>query len=144
MSRISPGVPSWEAGHGRKLTGRPRASTRPGRAGQPEAERHRPCHAVDRAPGPRGGAGFNAQVVASPDQIILAGEVTRSADDNDQVDAMVDRAISELASARIDEPIETTWPTAGTGTRPRSPRPDGQGASTSGKNRKKKRPNCDR
>ena len=51
--------------------------------------------------------GFNVQVVANAGQIIVAAEVTRSANDSDQLEPMVARAIAELASAGIDEPIAT-------------------------------------
>ena len=49
--------------------------------------------------------GFNAQVVASPNQIILAADLSQSATDGVQLAAMVDRTSTELALAGIDESI---------------------------------------
>jgi transposase len=97
----------WEAEHGHRLTGR--KPTPP----DPDGLSKRKLNVTDpdtRLIGRRGGRsvqGFNVQVVANAGQIILAAEVTRSANDSDQLEPMVDRAIAELASAGIDEPIET-------------------------------------
>ena len=97
----------WEAEHGRKLTGR--KPTPP----DPDGLSRRKLNVTDpdtRLIGRRGGRsvqGFNVQVVANAGQIIVAAEVTRSANDSDQLEPMVDRAISELASAGIDESIAT-------------------------------------
>jgi hypothetical protein len=97
----------WEAEHGRKLTGR--KPTPP----DPEGLSGRKLNVTDpdtRLIGRRGGRsvqGFNVQVVADSGQIIVAAAVTRSANDSDQLEPMVDRAIAELASAGIDEPIAT-------------------------------------
>jgi hypothetical protein len=97
----------WETEHGRKLTGR--KPTPP----DPDGLSRRKLNVTDpdtRLIGRRGGRsvqGFNVQVVANAGQIIVAAEVTRSANDSDQLEPMVDRAISELASAGIDEPIAT-------------------------------------
>jgi Transposase DDE domain len=51
--------------------------------------------------------GFNVQVVANTNQIVLAAEVTQSINDGDQLKPMVECAISELARAGIEEPIST-------------------------------------
>jgi hypothetical protein len=51
--------------------------------------------------------GYNAQVVASREQIILAADVTNSAVDHGQLTAMLDHARATLARAQIDEPIST-------------------------------------
>jgi hypothetical protein len=49
--------------------------------------------------------GFNVQLVANANQIVLAAEVAQSINDGDQLEPMVDCAISELARAGIEEPI---------------------------------------
>ena len=49
--------------------------------------------------------GFNVQVVANPNQIVVAAEVAQSINDGDQLAPMVECAISELARAGIDEQI---------------------------------------
>ena len=51
--------------------------------------------------------GYNAQVVASPKQIILAAQLTRSVNDSDQLAPMVTRTVAELVRAGIEEPIGT-------------------------------------
>jgi transposase len=96
----------WEAEHGRKLGGR--KPTLP----DPEALSKRKLNITDpdtRLMARRGGRsvqGFNVQVVANSNQIVLAAEVTQSLNDGDQLEPMVDRARSELAHAGIDGPIE--------------------------------------
>jgi hypothetical protein len=49
--------------------------------------------------------GFNVEVVANTNQIVLAAEVTQSINDGAQLEPMVECAISELAGAGIEEPI---------------------------------------
>jgi hypothetical protein len=49
--------------------------------------------------------GYNAQVVASPEQIILAAQVTQSHNDADQLEPMVAQAAETLREAGIEEPI---------------------------------------
>jgi hypothetical protein len=49
--------------------------------------------------------GFNVQVVANPGQIVVAAEVTQSINDGEQLEPMVECAISELARAGSKEPI---------------------------------------
>jgi transposase len=95
----------WEAEHGRKLGGR--KPTPP----DPEALRKRKLNITDpdtrllARSGGRSVQGFNVQVVANTNQIILAAEVTQSINDSDQLEPMVERAISELADAGVEEPI---------------------------------------
>ena len=95
----------WESENGRRLGGRKPIPP------DPDALTKRKLNITDpdtRLIARRGGRsvqGFNVQVVASPNQIVLAAEVTQSINDSDQLERMVDRAISELAEAGIDEPI---------------------------------------
>ena len=49
--------------------------------------------------------GYNAQVVASPEQVILATQVTQSHNDADQLEPMVAHAVETLREAGIEEPI---------------------------------------
>ncbi len=51
--------------------------------------------------------GYNAQVVASPKQIILAAQLTRSVNDSNQLAPMVAHTVAELVRAGIEEPIGT-------------------------------------
>jgi hypothetical protein len=97
----------WEAEHGRKLGGR--KPTPP----DPDALSKRKLNITDpdtRLMARRGGRsvqGFNVQVVADRNQIVLAAEVTQSRNDSDQLEPMVDRASAELARAGIEEPLGT-------------------------------------
>jgi hypothetical protein len=49
--------------------------------------------------------GYNAQVVASPEQVIVAAQVTQSHNDADQLEPMVAQAADALREAGIVEPI---------------------------------------
>jgi hypothetical protein len=49
--------------------------------------------------------GYNAQVVASPEQVIVAAQVTQSHNDADQLEPMVAQAADALREAGIEEPI---------------------------------------
>jgi hypothetical protein len=49
--------------------------------------------------------GYNGQVVASPEQVIIAAEVTQSHNDADELEPMVAHAIETLREAGIEEPI---------------------------------------
>jgi transposase len=49
--------------------------------------------------------GYNAQVVASPAQVILAAEVTQAANDGAQLEPMVARAEATLRAAGLNAPI---------------------------------------
>ncbi len=51
--------------------------------------------------------GDNAQVVASPEQVILAAELTRSPNDRAQLRPMVAQAQTELRAAGVAQPIGT-------------------------------------
>jgi hypothetical protein len=57
--------------------------------------------------GGRSVQGYNAQVVASPEQVILAARVTQSHNDGDQLEPMVAEAAETLREAGIEEPIGT-------------------------------------
>ena len=47
--------------------------------------------------------GYNAQVVASPEQVILAAQVTQSHNDADQLEPMVAQTVEALREAGIEE-----------------------------------------
>src|SRR6266536_4217552 len=55
--------------------------------------------------GGRSVQGYNAQVVASPEQVIIAAQLTQSHNDSDQLAPMVARAAETLREADIQEPI---------------------------------------
>jgi Transposase DDE domain len=60
-----------------------------------------------RRAGGRSVQGYNVQVVTSPEQVILAAEVTQAHNDSDQLAPMVSQANAALTAAGIDEPIGT-------------------------------------
>ena len=95
----------WEAEHGRKLGGRKPSPPDPDALSKRKLNITDPDTRLIARRGGRSVQGFNVQVVASPNQIVLAAEVTQAINDSDQLERMVDRAISELAEAGIEEPI---------------------------------------
>ena len=97
----------WEAEHGRKLAGRKptppdpeRLATRTINTTDPDTRR-----IVRR--GGRSVQGYNVQVLASPEQVILATEVTQAPNDAAQLEPMVAQALAEIRAAGITEPIGT-------------------------------------
>ena len=97
----------WEAEHGRKLTGRKPAPPDPGGLAKRKANTTDPDTGMIARTGRRTVQGFNAQVVANSNQIVVAAEVTQAINDRDQLEPMVECALSELARAGIEEPIGT-------------------------------------
>jgi transposase len=95
----------WEAEHGRRLAGR--KPTPPDLAALAERKINTtdPDTRLMKRAGGKSVQGYNAQVVASPEQVILAAQVTQSHNDSDQLEPMVAHAIETLREAGIDEPI---------------------------------------
>jgi hypothetical protein len=75
--------------------------------------------ALKRAGG-RSVQGYNGQVVASPEQVIIAAQVTQSHNDSDQLAPMVANAANTLRDAGSRSRSGSCSRTAATGTRPRS------------------------
>jgi transposase len=97
----------WEAEHGRKLGGRkPTPPAADALAAQRINTTDPDTRLLKRAGG-RSVQGYNAQVVASPEQVILAAQVTQSHNDGDQLAPMVTRAVGALREAGVEEPIGT-------------------------------------
>jgi transposase len=97
----------WEAEHGRKLTGRKPTPPDPERLSKRKLNITDPDTRLMARRGGRSVQGFNVQVVANPNQIVVAAEVTRSINDGEQLEPMVDRVGAELAAAGIKERIGT-------------------------------------
>ncbi len=98
---------AWEAEHGRKLGGRkPTPPAADALAAQRINTTDPDTRLLKRAGG-RSVQGYNAQVVASPEQVILAAQVTQSHNDGDQLAAMVARAVGALREAGVKERIGT-------------------------------------
>ncbi|MBA3402796.1 MAG: transposase [Actinobacteria bacterium] len=96
---------AWEAEHGRKLAGRkPTPPATDALAGRKINTTDPDTRLMKRAGG-KSVQGYNAQVVASPEQVILAAQVTQSHNDADQLEPMVAQAVETLREAGIEEPI---------------------------------------
>jgi len=96
---------AWETEHGRKLGGRkPTPPTADALAARKINTTDPDTRLMKRAGG-RSVQGYNAQVVASPGQVIIAAQVTQSHNDSDQLAPMVTCAAETLRDAGIQEPI---------------------------------------
>ncbi len=96
---------AWESEHGRKLGGRkPTPPTADALAARKINTTDPDTRLMKRAGG-RSVQGYNAQVVASPGQVIIAAQVTQSHNDSDQLAPMVACAAETLRDAGIQEPI---------------------------------------
>ncbi len=96
---------AWEAEHGRRLGGR---KPTPPAADALAARRINTTDPDTRLMKRRGGRavqGYNAQVVASPEQVIIAAQLTQAHNDSDQLAPMVANAAETLRDAGIQEPI---------------------------------------
>ena len=98
---------AWERKHGRRLAGRkPTAPDLVAFAARRINTTDPDTRLMKRAGG-RSVQGYNVQVVASAEQVILAAQVTQSHNDSDQLEPMVARAADTLREAGVDEPIGT-------------------------------------
>jgi len=98
---------AWEREHGRRLTGRKPTPPDPGALAARKINTTDPDTRLMKRAGGKSVQGYNAQVVASPEQVILAAQVTQSHNDADQLAPMVARAADMLREAGIREPIGT-------------------------------------
>lgn len=95
----------WEAEHGRRLAGRKPTSPDPAALAERRINTTDPDTRLMKRAGGKSVQGYNAQVVASPEQVILAAQVTQSHNDADQLEPMVAHAVETLREAGIEEPI---------------------------------------
>lgn len=96
---------AWEAEHGRRLTGRKPTPPDPAALAARRINTTDPDTRWMRRAGGRSVQGYNAQVVASPEQVILAAQVTRSHNDTDQLAPMVAQTADTLHEVGVREPI---------------------------------------
>ena len=96
---------AWEVEHGRKLGGRKPAPPAADALAVRKLNTSDPDTRLMKRAGGRSVQGYNAQVVASPEQVIVAAEVTQSHNDSDQLDPMITKAAETLRKAGIGEPI---------------------------------------
>ena len=97
----------WEAEHGRQLAGRKPTPPDPDALARRRLNTTDPDTRLIKRSGGRTVQGFNAQLVASPEQVIVAAQLTRAVNDSTQLAPMVEHAVSELARAGLEEPIGT-------------------------------------
>lgn len=96
----------WEAGHGRRLGGRRPAPPDPGALAKRTVNTTDPDTRLIYRTGRAAVQGYNAQAVVSPEQIILAAEITQQSNDSGQLEPMITSAADVLKSAGIDEPLD--------------------------------------
>jgi transposase len=95
----------WEAERGRRLAGRKPTPPDPAALAERKINTTDPDTRLMKRAGGKSVQGYNAQLVASPEQVILAARVTQSHNDSDQLEPMVAHAIETLREAGIEEPI---------------------------------------
>lgn len=98
---------AWEAEHGRKLGGRKPTPPDPDALTARKINTSDPDTRLMKRAGGRSVQGYNAQVVASPNQVIVAVEITQQSNDSGQLAPMVAKATDTLRAAGVTESIGT-------------------------------------
>jgi len=96
---------AWERERGRRLAGRKPTPPDPAALAARRINTTDPDTRLMKRAGGKSVQGYNAQVVASPEQVILAARVTQSHNDADQLEPMVIEAAETLHEAGIEEPL---------------------------------------
>ena len=97
----------WEAEHARKLGGRKPTPPDPDALDRRKANTTDPDSRLMCRTGRTPVQGYNAQAVASPQQIILAAELTQATNDSGQLEPLIAQATEIVARAGVEEPLET-------------------------------------
>jgi transposase len=118
---------AWEREHGRKLGGRRPTPPAPDSLAAQKINTTDPDTRLMKRAGGRSVQGYNVQVVASPEQVILAAQVTQSHNDAEQLAPMVAQAADTLHQAGIEEPIGTVLADGGYWSSPAISEVRGQG-----------------
>jgi hypothetical protein len=113
---------AWETEHGRRLAGRKPTPPEPAALAERKINTTDPDTRLMNRAGGKSVQGYNAQVVASPEQVIIAAEVTQSLNDADQPEPMVAHAAETLRERASTSRSGSCSPTAATGTHSRSAR----------------------
>ena len=95
----------WEAEQGRRLAGRKPTPPDPAALAERKINTTDPDTRLMKRAGGKSVQGYNVQVVASPEQVILAARVTQAHNDADQLEPMVAHTLETLREAGIEEPI---------------------------------------
>jgi transposase len=96
---------AWEAENGRRLGGRKPLPPDPDGLVEKKINTTDPDTRLMKRAGGKSVQGYNAQVVASTEQVIVAAEVTRSHNDGDQLAPMMARTAQTLREAGVDQPV---------------------------------------
>jgi transposase len=96
---------AWETKHGRRLAGRKPTPPDPAALAARTINTTDPDTRLMKRAGGKAVQGYNAQVVASPEQVILAAQLTQSHNDSDQLAPMVALTSETLQAAGIDQPV---------------------------------------
>src|SRR5262249_2038764 len=91
--------------HGRRLGGRKPTAPDPAALAARKVNTTDPDTRLMKRAGGKSVQGYNAQVVASPEQVILAAEVTQSHNDGDQLGPMVGRTAECMREAGVDRSV---------------------------------------
>jgi hypothetical protein len=102
---------AWRAGreseHGRKLAGRKPTPPATDALEPRQINGTDPDTRLMRRAGGRSVQGYNAQIVTTGEQVIVAAELCQAANDSSQLEPMIDRAGAALAAAGIKPSIGT-------------------------------------
>lgn len=118
---------AWEAEHGRKLGGRKPTPPAPDALAKRTINTTDPDTRAMKRAGGRSVQGYNVQVVASPEQVIVAADVTQRSNDSGQLAPMITQASAALREAGIEEPIGTVLADGGYWNAPQISEIRGQG-----------------
>jgi len=97
----------WEAEHGRKLAGRKPFPPDPDGLGKRTINVTDPDSRVIARETRQPVQGYNAQAVATSEQIIVAADITQQSNDSGQLEPMIHQAVETLAAAGCREQVET-------------------------------------
>jgi transposase len=98
---------SWEAEHGRKLGGRKPFAPDPDGLAKRQINTTDPDSRKIVRAGKTAVQGYNAQAVATVEQIVIAVDITQQTNDSAQLEPMVETARDELAAAGITQQPDT-------------------------------------
>jgi transposase len=97
----------WEAEHGRKLGGRKPFAPDPDGVSKRTINTTDPASRVLTRVGRPTLQGYNAQAVATGEQIIIAADLTQQSNDSGQLEPMIGQAVTGLHAAGVEDRVET-------------------------------------
>jgi hypothetical protein len=97
----------WEAEHGRKLGGRKPFPPDPDGLSKGTINTTDPDSRVLTRVGRPMVQGYNAQAVATGEQIIIAADITQQSNDSGQLEPMIDQAVATLQAVGVEDRVET-------------------------------------